>query len=419
MSPDVIAPADAKKAAVPPENPRPAPDQPPPPAPAGASPSGRGWLSLSHLIWAAVALCLAVGVLWLAWPRPKAVETAVIGTGLVRRDIVDEGRTRIHDVFVVAAPVSGDLQRIDVEPGDTVGAGQVVAEVLPAAPVPLDARTAARTDAGIAAAGAGVRAAEADLALAVRNQQRTRLLFDRGYASRAGLDAADSAAEAARAAVAARQAELRQARAAAATAPSRPGRATAIRSPVSGRVLQLRQQSEAVVAAGTPLLDIGNPARLEVVAEFLSQDAVQMKVGARAFIEGWGGAPIAAHVTRIEPYAHTKISALGVEEQRVNVIARPDDPRSAPVLGHGFRIDLRVVVYETPQALRAPVGALVRNGDAWTVFRVEDGKARQVPVRVGDGGDDFRAIASGLKPGDRVVVYPGDTLKSGDAVKLR
>lgn len=395
--------------------PAPAPDQPTP-APIMPGPPHKAFRpTLSQILWIGALLCVAAGLLWLTWPRPKPVETAVIGTGPVHHDIVDEGRTRIHDVFIVAAPVSGDLQRIDVEPGDAVTAGETVAEIQPAAPLPLDARTAAETEAVVAAAAAAVRAAVSDLALASHNQQRTRVLFDKGYASQAALDTVDSAADAARAALAARRADLRRAEVAATTPSARVGHVTAIHSPGAGRVLQLRQQSESVVAAGTPLLDIGDPANLEIVAEFLSQDAVQMNIGDRAFIEGWGGAPIAAHITLIEPSAHTKVSALGVEEQRVNVLARPDDPRAAPVLGHGFRVDLRVVISEAPQAVRVPVDALVRNGENWTVFRLDGHKVRQTTVEVG-AGDDYRPVLSGLKPGDRVVVYPGDTLKSGDSV---
>lgn len=422
MSPDLPplpASPPAAKSPSQPAKPQTAPEPPLQTLPPAATAHKRPWLSLSHLLWAAALLCVAAGLTWLVWPRPKTVETSVIGRGLVRQDIVDEGRTRIHDVFVVAAPVSGDLQRIDVEPGDLIRAGQAVAAILPAAPIPLDARTAAQTGAGVTAAAAALQAAEANLALAQHSQQRMRLLFDKGYASPAALDTADSAADTARAAVAARRAELRQAQFAAATSVPRRGRATTIRSPVSGRVLQLHQQSEAVVLAGTPLLDIGNPAKLEVAAEFRSQDAVRIKIGNRAFIEGWGGAPIAAHVTRVEPYAHTKVSALGVEEQRVNVIARPDDPKAAPVLGHGYRVDLRVVVSERPQALRVPVEALVRKGAAWTVFRLENGKVNQVPVQVDDSGDQFRAVQAGLKSGDRIVVYPGDTLKPSDAVRTK
>ncbi len=371
----------------------------------------------SHMIWGTAAVLLAAVLAWMLWPRPMRVETAVIDTGEVRVDIADEGRTRIHDVFVIAAPVSGELQRIAVEPGDRVVKGQAVASIYPASPALLDARTAAQAQAGVLAASAALRSAEADMALARRDQVRTKVLFDRGFASPAALDTVNAAFDAARATVAARQAALKQAEVAAGTPGSETGVVTQVKSPVSGQVLRLYQQSETVTPAGSPLIDIGDPADLEIVAEFLSQDAVQMHPGQPAFVENWGGTGrIPAHITRIEPYAHTKVSALGVEEQRVNVIARLDSPATAPVLGHGFRVDLRVVLSDRPDAVRVPVDALVRDGADWAVFRVIGGKAQSARVRVGDAGDHYRQVFAGVKPGDTVIVFPPDSLKSGMAV---
>lgn len=375
-------------------------------------------LSLSHALWAAALLTVVAGICWLIWPRAKPVEIAIIDRGPVRYDLVDEGRTRIHDVFIVSAPVSGAVQRIVAEPGDSIVAGQTVAQIRPALPGLLDTRLRAETEAGTRAAAANVAAAEADLALAQRNQQRTQALFDKGFVSTAALDTANSAAASRTAALAARQAELRQAQAASTTPTGADGRPVAVRSPVSGRVLQLRQQSESVLSAGTPLLDVGDPARLEIVAEFLSQDAVQMTVGARAYIEDWGGSPIAAHLTRIEPYAHTKVSALGVEEQRVNIIAVPDDPQAAPVLGHGYRVDLRVVVGDIRDTVRVPVDALLRDGQTWSVFVVRHNRVDRIAVAVQPNGDNYRAVRSGLGPGDQVVLFPSDTLRPGDKVKV-
>jgi HlyD family secretion protein len=184
-------------------------------------------------------------------------------------------------------------------------------------------------------------------------------------------------------------------------------------------VLRLLQESEMVVAPGAPLMEIGDPRDLEVVAEFLSQDAVLLQVGARAWIENWGGgaAPIASRVSRIDPTARTKISALGVEEQRVDVVVRLEDPATAPPLGHQFRVDVRAVVSETPDTLRVPTDALVRNGDAWAVFRVEGGRARLTRLDLGDGGERYRAVTRGLDVGDRVVLFPGDALEDGARVR--
>lgn len=371
-------------------------------------------------LWAGAGLALALVLIWLVWPRPLLVEAAVIDRGVVQREIVDEGRTRIHDVFVVAAPVGGELQRIDLEAGDTVTRGQTIATILPADPALLDARVAAEARAAVTAAQAALAAAEAEAQLAQRDQQRVALLHQRDFASPAALDAANAALRAARATVSARRADLTRARAAAGSLSARARGATPVRSPADGRVLRIIQESESIVPAGAPLAEIGDPAQLEVVAEFLSQDAVLLREGAPAFIEAWGGdAPIAAHVVRIEPYARTVISALGVEEQRVNVIVHLDAPEAAPPLGHGFRVDVRAVISTEDDALRAPTDALVRNGEGWAVFRIVGGRVRLTPVTVGEGGDHFRAISDGLSVGDSVVLFPGDTLEDGAHVAAR
>lgn len=377
-------------------------------------------MSLAARIWAGAIAVLVVALAVLMWPQPLHVEAAAIDRGMVRSDVVDEGKTRIHDVYVVAAPVGGALQRIDLEAGDAVTRDQIVATILPADPALLDARVAAETQAGVAAARSALAAAEADSQLAERDRQRVERLFERDFASQAAMDAARASARAASAQVSARRADLARARAAA-SAPNAAARVpTSVRSPVEGRVLRLLQESESVVGAGAPLMEIGDPAELEVVAEFLSQDAVRMHAGARAWIENWGGdEPIPATVWRVEPFARTKISALGVEEQRVNVILHLSDPENAPALGHGFRVDARVVLSEEERALRAPTDALVRDGEGWAVFRLEDGRARLTPVMLGEGDEDYRAVRDGLSEGDRVVLFPGNTLADGARVRAQ
>lgn len=376
-------------------------------------------LSVAHWLWLSVGALLAAALIWLATPRPPSVETALIDRGEVRRSIVDEGRTRIHDVFVIAAPVSGELQRISLHPGDAVARGAIVATISPADPALLDARTAAEADSAIAAAQAALSAAEASADLAQRDQQRVSRLAERGFASNAALDAANAALRAARANVVARRADLQRARTAAGRGGARANSATPVRSPVSGRVLRILQESQGVVAVGAALIEIGDPADLEVVAEFLTQDATLIQAGARATLEGWGGdQPIDARVARVEPYAHTKISALGVEEQRVNVILRLADPAAAPPLGHGFRLDARIIVNELPDALRVPTDALVREGDGWAVFRIERGRAQLRPVRVDVGDDNYRVVLDGLAAGDRVILFPGASLADGDRVRI-
>ena len=377
-------------------------------------------LGLAQRLWLGAGAVLALTLAWLAWPRPLMVEAAVVDHGMVRTEVVDEGRTRIHDVFVIAAPVGGELQRLELEPGDTVERGQIVATILPADPTLLDARVAAEANAAVTAAQAGLTAAEADLQLAQSEQQRVATLRARDFASQAALDTANAALRAARASVSARRADVARARAAASSPASRARTATPVRSPAAGRVLRVLQESETIAPAGSPLLEVGDPQQLEIVAEFLSQDAVMMQAGAAAQIENWGDdTPIPARVFRIEPYARTKISALGVEEQRVNVILHLAQPDQAPPLGHGFRVDARVIVSEQADALRVPTGALVRDGRGWAVFVIDRGRARLTPITIAQGGEDFREVTDGLEEGQRVVLFPGDDLEDGARVRAR
>ena len=369
-------------------------------------------------LWLGAASALVLVLAWLAWPRAQPVDIVVIDRGEVRSEVTDEGRTQIHDVFVVSAPVGGLLQRVTLEPGDAVARGQVIGSIAPADPALLDARVSAEASAAIAAAEASLRAAEADLELKRRDHQRVTQLAARDFASPAAVDAAEAALNAARANVSARRAEGQRARAAAGGGTARARAVTPLRSPSSGRVLRLLQESEAVVPTGAAILEIGDPAEMEVVAEFLSEDAVRMRPGAVAYIEAWGGeAAIPARVSRIEPYAHTKVSALGVEEQRVNVILRLDDPASAPPLGHGFRVDARVVLSEAQNVVRVPVDALVRDGERWWVFQARGGRARLVAVEVGEGGGQYRAVTRGLEEGDRVVIFPSEALNDGERIR--
>jgi HlyD family secretion protein len=376
-------------------------------------------LSISVWLWAGAALILAAGLGWLAWPRAPVVTTVPVSRGPVQLELADEGHTRIHDVYVVAAPVSGALQRLPVEAGDAIEKGQVVATLRPAPPLPLDARSAAEADAAVAAATAAVRAAEGDVVMARRQSVRTRALFDQGYASQAAFDAATTALTVANATLSARKADLRRARIAAGLGNGETREIAQVKSPAAGHVLRLYQQSEAVIAAGTPLLDIGNPANIEVVAEFLTQDAVRMHTGDPAYVENWGGGPpIAATVTRIEPFARTKVSALGVEEQRVNVIAQLAAPRDAPRLGHGFRVDLRVLVARQDDVVRVPSDALVRDGRDWGVYTVRDHRLVFRRVRIGESSGPFRPVLSGLQPGDPIVLFPSDALRPGLTVRV-
>ncbi|MCU0760608.1 MAG: efflux RND transporter periplasmic adaptor subunit [Steroidobacteraceae bacterium] len=362
-------------------------------------------------------MLLAAFLAFALWPRPTPVETAVVDRGTLRVEIVDEGRTRYHDVYVVSAPVAGRVLRVDVDPGDEVKAGATLAQMTPTAAGFLDPRSDREARAAVEAASAALRAAQARADLAEREYARTARLREDRLVADAALDQARTQLDADRAALASARAEVERARSALLQPAARGGGTVAVRAPATGVVLRVPQESEAVVPAGAPLVEIGDPSRIEVVAEFLSQDAVKMQLGAAATIEGWGGPPLAARVERIEPLARTKISALGVEEQRTNVILEFVEPAEARRLGHDYRVDARVVVEEIADAVRVPLGALFRDGGDWAAFKVEDGRATLAPVQAGPADDAYRVVRGGLAPGDRVIVYPGSGIADGARVE--
>lgn len=377
-------------------------------------------LSNAARIWLVCAILVCALVAWFVWPRAIPVEVASVDRGEVRREIAEEGRVRVRDVYTVASPVGGLLQRIQLEAGDAVSKGDVLASISPADPSLLDARIAEEAAANVAAVRAALALAEADLDLARSDEARTLQLFERGFAARAALDRKQVGLRVASSVVAQRKAELNRALAAQGKPGARARTLTTVRSPASGKVLRVLLESEMVVAAGSPLLEIGDPQKIEIVAEFLSQDAAMLREGAAAFVESSGGMPIAATIQTVEPYARTKVSALGVEEQRVNVILNllKEASSEGPRFGHGFRVDVRVVAFAQGDALRVPTDALIRQADGgWSVFRVIAGHARLTKITIGDGDDRFRLVVAGVTAGDRVVLFPGDTLRDGDAVQ--
>lgn len=380
-------------------------------------------------------LALVGGLLAVAvWPRTVPVEVATVARGPLVVTVSEEGETRIRHRFVVSAPVTGRVLRIELEAGDTVTRGEVVARMLPEPPPLLDARTRAEARAAIDTARAAVGRAKADeqrlraaLALAEQELARTRDLHDSGLATRQQLDAseteartAEDAAEAASFAARAAEADLR--RAEARLAPSRhapAGRVVDITAPVDGVVLRRVRESEAVVPAGDPLIELGDPAGLEIVSDLLSTDAVKVKPGARAVVEQWGGdRPLDARVRRVEPSGFTKVSALGVEEQRVNVVLDFADRAAAvAALGDAYRVEVAIVVWERDDVLKVPTGALFRRGDRWAVFVVAAGRARERVVAVGQRTPREAEVLEGLTAADQVVLHPGDTLTDGARVR--
>ncbi len=372
-----------------------------------------------RIFWSVAAVVVAVAIVISMLPQSLEADFARIDKGDVRVEVVDEGRTRMHDVYVISAPITGRVLRVTVEPGDEVAAGAVVARMSRAAAGFLDARSDLQARAAVAAAEAQQRSAAADLALAEREHRRNLELLQSNLIAKAVADQSEARLDAARAARDAASAEVVRARSAVLDASRTEGGSVDVKSPSAGRVLRVPQESEAVVTAGTPIVEVGDPSHVEIVAEFLSQDAVKMKPGAAAQIENWGGPPLPASVDRVEPIARTKVSALGVEEQRTNVILQFAPEATNKPQAHDFRVDVRVVVGEAKHAVRAPLGALFRKGEGWAVYKIVDGRAALTEVVAAEADSRYRAITSGLAESDEVIVFPSNAIVDGARVKSR
>jgi HlyD family secretion protein len=382
-------------------------------------------------IAAVVGLLLAVAL----WPRATEVDVGAVSEGPLSVTVNDEGETRVRDRFEVTAPVAGEVLRIQLEPGDQVRAGQTLATLRPAPPTPLDARTRAEAAASAAAAQAALNGANDERdrvrAVAERSQQeltRARALFKGGAISRDELEALETDARVARetlsaadAGVARARHSLEAARARLLQRSSSSGPQVTITAPVSGVVLRRYRESQSVVPAGEPLLAIGDPKQLEIVSDLLSAEAVKIKAGDAVLIEQWGGGqPLRGSVRLIEPSGFMKVSALGVEEQRVNVIIDFEDPAGAArALGDAYRVEVRVVVWHQDSVLRVPIGSLFRRGNRWAVFVLEGGRARLRTVDVGQRDGTHAQVLSGLRRGEQVMLYPPDTLADGSRVTPR
>lgn len=372
-----------------------------------------------RVFWIVAAAVVVIAIALSLLPDPVEADVAKADRGDVRVEVVDEGRTRMHDVYVVSAPITGRVLRVEVEPGDEVAAGAIVARMSGAAAGFLDTRSDLQARAGVTAAEAQLRSAEAESALAEREHKRNTELVAANLISKAAADQSEARLNAARAARDAARAEVDRARSALLD-PSRTERGVVnVKSPSAGRVLRVPQESEAVITSGTPIVDVGDPRHVEVIAEFLSQDAVRMKPGSPAQIENWGGEPLAAVVERVEPVAHTKISALGVEEQRTNVIVQFKEQPHDQLQAHDFRVDVRVVIREAKNAVRVPLGALFRRGDGWALYKVVDGKAKLTEVQVAEADSRFRAVTAGINEGDEVIVFPSSSIADDVRIEPR
>ncbi|MGZ3183510.1 MAG: efflux RND transporter periplasmic adaptor subunit [Telluria sp.] len=371
--------------------------------------------------WLAGAAAVAALAWFLFAPRPLPVETATVALGPLAVTVDNQGLVRAHDVYTVAAPVAGELERSPLRDGDTVRAGAVVAMLRP---VPLDLRQRQQAQAQLDAARAlaseadtMARRSAADLRQAASEHTRQARLVADGFVSAQALERATTAehmaheaAQAARFRLQAAQADVRAASAALAAAEG--AKLLPLHAPVDGQVLRVLERSRRTVAAGTPLLTIGDPRRYEFVADVLSSDAVRIHSGDLMWVEGWGGAvPLQARVRLVEPVAFTKVSALGVEEQRVNVVADPVG--TVAPLGDGYRIEVRVVVWSTPRTLKLPGSALFRVRGGWHVFVLDEGRLRERAVAVGQRNQDEAQVLSGLAAGERVVRFPANQMRDG------
>lgn len=357
------------------------------------------------------------------------VEGASVQRGPLQVVVEEEGRTRVRDRFVVAAPISGALQRIDLREGTTIAAGEVLARI---ASAPDDPRGRNIAQAQLAAAearrsqvAAELEQAQATALQAQREAARREELADAGALSREEMERMRLRAETARqqadailAALRAAEADVSALRAALeGSTPQSGGPTVAVTAPTSGRVLRVLEESERVVQAGTPLLEIGDASGIEVVVDVLSADAVRIASGNRVLVDEWGGErTLQGRVRLVEPAAFTEVSALGVEEQRVNVIVDLVD--SPPELGAGFRVEARIVVWEDDAVLTVPTSALFQRDGTWWLFVVEGGRARERQVQLGQRGIDAAEVRGGVEEGETIIVFPSDEVADGVRVSL-
>ncbi len=392
------------------------------------------------VLWGVLLLLLAAGLVYAFRPQPVPVDFARVERGPLVVTVDEEGETRVRDVFVLSAPIAGRARRIESEVGDAVVAGEtVVVEIEPIDPAFLDVRSKAQAQAAVRTAeAAGVLAsaelerAQAELAFADAELKRARRLIPQGTISQRRLDedertfkTAKANLATAQAALDMRNAELERARAELLSPLETRGQATgcpcvSVTAPVSGRILRVHHKSAGVVAPGEPLIEIGDPGDLEIVADLLSSDAVKVEAGQRVMIEDWGGEVLNGRVERVEPYGFTKVSALGIEEQRVNVVIDfADPPERWQRLGHGYRVEARIVLWEGEDVLKVPLNALFRDGDAWAVFVETEGRAEKRQVEPGRQNGLASEIRAGLEAGQRIVLHPSDRVVEGVRLTAR
>lgn len=391
--------------------------------------------SVRMRIWIGVAILALIGFAWAFSPRSVDVDAATVKRDDLTVTISDDGMTRVRDVFILSAPLDGTLSRVEVEPGDYVTEGEtVISTIRPLLPPLLPARTTAQLKSAVSSAEAALTAARADAerlraehGRLKRDLERTKKLLESATVSQQALDNAEAAERegylalrAAEAVVGMRRQELAAARAALMPSENRNGNDTvAVIAPLSGQILSVDRESEGPVAQGTPIVEIGDLNSIECVADFLSEEAVRVKPGDPVLFTDWGGDPLTGRVRRVEPAGFTKISALGIEEQRVNIIMDFDDPAARRNLGHGYRFVANIAVWQGTGRLVVPMSALFRDAEGWAVFVIENGRAEWRNVAVGHTNRTYAEILGGVKEGERVVTHPPRQLERGAKVRIR
>lgn len=415
------------------------------PAPQNAGPQSTGFKRrkrelakwLKRGVWLVLALGL-IGMIVAAFlPKPVPVDLVQAQRGQLRVTVDEDGRTRVMDRYVVSAPLTGNLGRIELDPGDPVQDGQVIARLVPLARPLMDAQTRAEAEAQVASSAAQLRQAratveraEAAFEFANTNAARVRALAQHGSVASRTLEETElelrtrrEELTSARFGVRVAGHQLEMARAALGRVDGENGdvEQMEVTSPIDGAVLRVIQESGGVVNAGTPLLEVGDPAHLEIAVDVLTSDAVHIEPGNRVIIERWGGeGALEGHVRLIEPSAFTRTSALGVEEQRVNVVIDLDSPRAEwQRLGDGYRVETRIVVWEEDDVVIVPASAVFRHGDGWAVYRYEGEVVHLTPIEIGRRNGLAVQVLGGLEEGDRVVAHPSDRVRDGVAVAPR
>jgi HlyD family secretion protein len=393
---------------------------------------------LRRIALGAIVLAVTAGIVLAFMPRALPVDTAPVGRGRFTVTVSEDGHARVKDRYVLVAPLTGSLQRIRLRAGTDVRQGETVARLLPAPPALLDERSREQAEARLRGAQAAARQAslqaqrvQSSAEQAALDSGRTRELFRKGAVPQAEFDRAtlsdriaSAELESARFGVRVAEYDVEMARAALRHIDS--GRAVAgtrafeVPAPVTGRVLRVLRESEGLAQAGTALIELAEPGALEIVVDVLTSDAVRIARGAPVVLDRWGGPELSGNVRLVEPSAFTQVNALGVEEQRVNVIIDiADPPERWSMLGDGYRVEAHVAVWDGPDVVQVPLSATFRDGNGWAVYRVDDGVARLARVELGERTMTSGQVVRGLRAGDTVIVHPSDKVTEGIRVKAR